>query len=194
LDRLGVRLSARGDRLHFQAPKGVLTPEIKAALVCHKPALQAMLASPPEAAPEPELPGCIRPELIMGSCGWRECLGWWPLGWRQRWGDRAEALQVEGKSSQEAEWQAFLETVDQINAAEAIGEVIEFTEPVPSDDAAALEAILAWRLDDRTSLTEIIESGRQHNKLVLSRAAAKEPATKPPVSNPDSSQQLTMFN
>jgi hypothetical protein len=170
-----------------------MTPEIKAALACHKPALQAMLASPPEAAPEPELPGCIRPELIMGSCGWRECLGWWPLGWRQRWGDRAEALQVEGKSSQEAEWQAFLETVDQINAAEAIGEVIEFTEPAPSDDVAAIEAILAWPLDARWSWTELTESGRRHNEAVLSRAAAKEQTPKTSISIPDPLQQLGLF-
>jgi hypothetical protein len=49
LDRLGVKLSARGDRLHFQAPAGALTPEIKAALVLHKPALLARLEK--EASP-----------------------------------------------------------------------------------------------------------------------------------------------
>ena len=44
LERLGVELSARGERLHYKAPAGVLTPEIKAALAAHKPALLAMLA------------------------------------------------------------------------------------------------------------------------------------------------------
>jgi YD repeat-containing protein len=43
LERLGVKLSARGNKLHFQAPKGVLTPAIKAALIDHKPALLASL-------------------------------------------------------------------------------------------------------------------------------------------------------
>ena len=47
LDHLGVRLSAREDRLHYQAPKGVMTPELKAWLVIHKAALLARLASPP---------------------------------------------------------------------------------------------------------------------------------------------------
>ena len=40
LDRLGVRLSVR---LVVDAPVGVLTPEVKAALADHKPALLALL-------------------------------------------------------------------------------------------------------------------------------------------------------
>jgi hypothetical protein len=193
LDRLGVRVSACEDRLHYQAPKGVLTQEIKAALACHKTALLALLAGPPEAAPEPELPGCMRPELLMDSRGWRDSLGWWPIPWRQKWADRAEALQVEGKTWQEAEWQSFLETVDQINAAEAAGEVVEFTEPAPADDVAAIQAILAWPLDDRTSWAEMIESGRRHNEAVLFRPAAREQTPKTPASIPDSLQQLDLF-
>jgi hypothetical protein len=35
LDRLGVKLSARGDRLHYKAPAGSLKPEFKAALAAH---------------------------------------------------------------------------------------------------------------------------------------------------------------
>jgi hypothetical protein len=44
LENIGVRLSARGDKLHFVAPSGVMTPTIKAALLDHKPALLASLA------------------------------------------------------------------------------------------------------------------------------------------------------
>jgi hypothetical protein len=43
LRSLGVRLSASGDRLRFRAPVGVLTPELRAALVEEKPALLAAL-------------------------------------------------------------------------------------------------------------------------------------------------------
>ena len=37
--RLGVVLEARGDKLHVVAPRGVVTPELRDALACHKPAL-----------------------------------------------------------------------------------------------------------------------------------------------------------
>jgi hypothetical protein len=170
-----------------------MTPEIRAALVIHKPALLAMLASLSEAAPEPEVLGCIRPDPIMDSPGWRKSLRRWPIPWRQRWADRVEVLQVTGKFWQEAESQAFLETVDQINAAEANGEVIEFTEPAPSDDAATREAILAWRPYEDWSWTELTESGHRHNEAVLSRPAAAQQATEPPVSIPDSLQQPIFF-
>ena len=40
----GVRLSARGDRLHVQAPAGALTPELRAALARHKAELLALLS------------------------------------------------------------------------------------------------------------------------------------------------------
>ena len=39
-----IRLEARGDRLLFDAPRGALTPELRAALVEQKPALLAFLA------------------------------------------------------------------------------------------------------------------------------------------------------
>ena len=45
-DCLGARLSLRGDRLAVDAPTGALTPEIKASLADHKPALLALLADP----------------------------------------------------------------------------------------------------------------------------------------------------
>jgi hypothetical protein len=33
----------------------------------------------------------------------------------------------------------------------------------------ALDAILAWPIDDRTSWAELIEEGRRHNAAVLAR-------------------------
>jgi hypothetical protein len=41
LGRLGIEVSARGDRLHWRAPSGVMTPVVKAALADHKAALLA---------------------------------------------------------------------------------------------------------------------------------------------------------
>ena len=40
----GIRLQARGDRLHVEAPAGCLTPELRQALTDHKPALMALHA------------------------------------------------------------------------------------------------------------------------------------------------------
>jgi hypothetical protein len=154
---------------------------------------------PPPAEPDMEQrelgapPYGFRPEPIPAPRVWHKVLGWWPIPWRQKWGDRAEALQAAGKPWQEAEWQAFRETLDQIQAAEAAGEEIELTEPAPSDDEAAIQAILAWPLDDRTSWAEMIESGRAHNEIVLSQHAKKQPASKPPASTPDSTKQGDLF-
>jgi hypothetical protein len=39
LDRLGIVLSVRGDRLHYQAPHGTMTPDLRATLAEHKAAL-----------------------------------------------------------------------------------------------------------------------------------------------------------
>ena len=49
---LGVQLSASGDRLRFRAPVGVLTPELRAALVEQKPALLAALRNAESEASE----------------------------------------------------------------------------------------------------------------------------------------------
>jgi hypothetical protein len=91
LARLGVELSARGDRLHYQAPKGVLTPEIKAALVTHKPALLANLAGPPEAAPEPEPPYWFAPNLSADDVDAIQAIRAWPLNVRTSWAEQIEA-------------------------------------------------------------------------------------------------------
>jgi hypothetical protein len=46
----GVRLAARGGALHYQAPAGVVTDELKARLAAEKPALLASLGDPGSAA------------------------------------------------------------------------------------------------------------------------------------------------
>jgi hypothetical protein len=191
-----------------KTPPGATETEVSSVLSVPSPGETKKSAPIPEPVPQSDLclpaphrdpldpgvpPSGIRTEPIPAPRGWRDGLGWWPIRWRQKWADRAEALQVEGKTWQEAEWQSFLETVDQINAAEAASEVIEFTEPAPSDDAAAIQAILAWPLDDRTSWAELIESGRRHNEAVLARPAAKEQTPETPASIPDSLQQLDLF-
>jgi hypothetical protein len=43
LDRLGIVLEARANKLHWTAPPGAMTPAIKAAVAEHKPALLALL-------------------------------------------------------------------------------------------------------------------------------------------------------
>ena len=44
--RLGIRLEARGDRLHVEAPAGAVTPALREQLARQKPALLVRLASP----------------------------------------------------------------------------------------------------------------------------------------------------
>ena len=43
LRRRGIELTAKGDRLHYRAPRGVLSPELLAELRSHKPELLAEL-------------------------------------------------------------------------------------------------------------------------------------------------------
>jgi hypothetical protein len=68
LDLLGVKLSLRlvvdaPARLVVDAPAGVLTPEVKAALLAHKPALLARLEQSSPAAP-PEVAAACRLERL----------------------------------------------------------------------------------------------------------------------------------
>ena len=49
----GVEITATGDRLHVDAAKGVLTPELRVALVEHKPALLELLCRPDDPPPQP---------------------------------------------------------------------------------------------------------------------------------------------
>ncbi|MGO9530564.1 MAG: hypothetical protein ACLP3B_05220 [Syntrophobacteraceae bacterium] len=71
----GVHLAAEGDRLRYRAPKGVLTDEIKQALVNHKPGIIRLLqagttTSYREGPPYPDDRGlvkclyCVRLNLV----------------------------------------------------------------------------------------------------------------------------------
>jgi hypothetical protein len=156
LDRLGIVLSVRGDRLHYQAPPGVMTPEVRTALADHKPAL---LADPP---PPPDR-------------GWRACIAYWPVEWRQRWADRSEARQADGDPWDIAEWSAFVATVAEIAAAEARGERIPFADPPEGlSDADALAAMerITW---DGTSLAESLEEARRLDAASTSTPRRKRP-------------------
>ena len=55
LRQAGVVLAVNGDRLHYSAPLGVMTPEFLAAVKKHKPALLRLLVER-EAAPTPPPP------------------------------------------------------------------------------------------------------------------------------------------
>lgn len=43
LNRLNVKISLAGDKLHVEAPAGVLTPDLKEAMRQYKPALMTLL-------------------------------------------------------------------------------------------------------------------------------------------------------
>jgi hypothetical protein len=111
LDMVGVRLSLR---LVVDAPRGVLTPEIltpeiKAALQAHKPALLALLSSVDDLA-KPESRGATDAGRPVGpTYPWRTQLPGWPIPWREAWGLRADELQDQGLSWWRAERQAFAE-------------------------------------------------------------------------------------
>lgn len=57
LSHLGVELRAEGGLLHYRAPQGVLTPDLKDAMKAHKPDLLKLLKTP--------CPHC-------GATDWRE--------------------------------------------------------------------------------------------------------------------------
>jgi hypothetical protein len=96
LDHLDVELTARGDRLHYKAKNGSLTPEAKAALATHKAALLATLAGGADPPWSPRRPPAVVAEI-----------GDWPLLWRQRWGELCNAFEDEGVAFPESERLAY---------------------------------------------------------------------------------------
>jgi hypothetical protein len=57
-----IQLECRGDKLHVSAPKGTVTPEIRATLVEQKDALMALLS---EEAPEADLLDQMHPDILQ---------------------------------------------------------------------------------------------------------------------------------
>ncbi len=102
-ERLGIRLFAKeGGRLGYDAPVGLLTSELKAILIANKVEILARLASG-------DSPACRVGESKPRRLPWRATVGSWPIELRQRWGDRANALQDGGLEWHEAERVAFEE-------------------------------------------------------------------------------------
>jgi hypothetical protein len=165
MDALAARDVRLSLRLAADAPCGAMTDELQCELAAHKPAIIQRLVVPvQEPAHEPAEPS-PGPETgnqaIMPPAGsWHRSIAWWPIEWRKRWADRAEAKQAEGLPGDRAEWGAFCATVADINAAEARGEWIDFQPPVetlypfpfpafdslpgPADEARAREEGGAW--------------------------------------------------
>jgi hypothetical protein len=150
LGRLGIKLSVRGDRLHYQAPPGSMTPEVRTALADHKPALLGLLAGTESPSPAPP-PWPPRPAELAT----------WPVEWRERWGRLANELEVAGTPFPESERRAFVQVKAEIAEAEARGEVIPFVDPpegLSDQDALAAMDALTW---DGRSQAQALEEARR---------------------------------
>jgi hypothetical protein len=78
MDRLGARLVREGEALHVDAPRGVLTQELRDDLAAHKAELLAL------------------PEIVQSLVPWPPRpaeLATWPEFWREQWGRLANELE-----------------------------------------------------------------------------------------------------
>lgn len=146
LGRLGVRLSLR---LVVDAPAGVMTEELKAALTVHRPRLLAMLAGVDDRT-DPAGPPVCEPARPAGpddggppapDLGWRQAVAIWPVEWRARWGRRANELQDAGAAWAVAERCAFNEIARDLAEAGRRGEVTYTSPPEGLSDPEAVAAI-----------------------------------------------------
>src|SRR5262245_17637753 len=117
LDSLSIRLSARGDRLVVDGPDDVLDDSLVEQIREHKDELLESLQNPRTLSAK-------EPDLSRAALGHRFALACWPVEWRQKWGERANALQDQGLDWRAAELKAFNETHEEIRQAEARGEVL----------------------------------------------------------------------
>jgi hypothetical protein len=106
LDRLEIVLSVRGDLLHWTAPPGAMTPEVKAALAVHKPALLALLAGA-DSSIDPAPPALLSDPVPAPWPPRPAELAEWPVEWRARWGLLANELQDQEVPWPEHERRAF---------------------------------------------------------------------------------------
>jgi len=106
LTRRGVMLSAIGDRLRVNAPRGVVTPDIRAALTEHKRALLLLLAG--------QRPGSRWRESETGYLAPDDL----PESWREWFEERAAIREYDGGQTREhAEAEALRETMNAMQAA-----------------------------------------------------------------------------
>jgi hypothetical protein len=101
--------------------------------------------TPPAGSPAPAVAGPPVPPEWHGAPldgHWRAAIAWWPVEWRQKWGDRAEVHQAAGIDWCLAEYWAWRETLRELDAFEAAGGVVEYAEPESGmSDEEALAAI-----------------------------------------------------
>ena len=95
LSRAGVKLSAKGERLIFDAPAGVVTPDVLATLQAHKGELLAVLAGDWQGAAA----------ALLATVGDDEARA----GLRHRFDERAGVCEDNGMSRPDAERAAYHE-------------------------------------------------------------------------------------
>jgi hypothetical protein len=135
--------------LLVDAPPGVLTPELKAALADHKLRLVAMLARVddrpgPAGPPVGEPPGPVgsdEPGPPPADRGWRQTVATWPVESRERWGRRANEIEAAGNAWAEAEWIAFNELAPDLADAGRRRGVVCADPPTDLNDPEAVAAI-----------------------------------------------------
>jgi hypothetical protein len=104
----------------------------------------------PAPAPGPALAGPPIPPEWHGARldgHWRAAIAWWPVEWRRKWADRAEAHQDDGCAWDVAEYWAWRQTLGELDQVEARCETIAYREPDPGlsdEDAVAKIAGLTW--------------------------------------------------
>ncbi len=131
LDAVGIALDVADDpagpTLQYEGPAAALTPGVLNLIAQHKPALLAVLSPPGRAALSD---GDDTDVVASGAPAWPPRpveLAGWPIPWRQRWADRAEAHQVEGLGWREAEQRAWHQTKAEFDAASGPGKPTDRT-------------------------------------------------------------------
>jgi hypothetical protein len=147
----GVTLARSGNSIDVHH-NGELTDADRELIRTHKAALLPLLpessAAQPPVPADRSCPAVAGPPLPAEWHGapldghWHSALAWWPVEWRQKWGDRAEVHQAAGIAWDVAEYWAWRETLRELDAFEAAGGVVEYQEPAP-------------RLSDRDALAQI---------------------------------------
>jgi hypothetical protein len=139
---VGLAVAAAGDRLNLAGPEGAVG--LVQLLLERKPDILAVLEAepvepnrntarlPPWSQQTVRVAGPPIPAKWHGASldgQWRKALAWWPIEWQHKWKDRVKVHELAGQPCDVAEYWAFQETAEEINAAQSRGEVIPFVEP-----------------------------------------------------------------